>query len=65
MNTTDFNQFTTGPVTMIVSAIVMVLLIALTMRAVINRERAMVRDRRRDSVAQLSYMDRWRNQTPA
>jgi hypothetical protein len=43
----------------------MVLLIALTMYAVIKRERAMIRERRHDSAAQVAYMSRWRNRTAA
>lgn len=61
MNNTDFNQMMATPFFMTVPAIVMVLLIALTMRAVINRERAMIPERRHDSEAQVAYMSRWRN----
>ena len=66
MNNTDLNQLLAMPLSMSVPAIVMVLLMALTMNAVIKRERAMmIRERRDKSVAQVAYMNRWRNRTTA
>jgi len=65
MNTTYFTQLLATPLSMIVPAAVMVLLIALTMYAVIKRERAMIRERRRDPAAQAAYMSCWRNRTAA
>ena len=50
-----------APLFMIVPAVIMVLLLALTMRSVILRERAMVRQNREDPEAQRAYEQRWRN----
>jgi F0F1-type ATP synthase membrane subunit b/b' len=61
----EFNQSLAMPLPMIGLAIVMVLLLALTMNAVIKRERAMIGKRRHDSAAQVAYMSRWRNRTAA
>jgi hypothetical protein len=65
MNTTDLNQLMATPLSMVVTAVVMVVLMALTMRAVIMRERAMIRASRHDSFARSVYTSRWRNQTAA
>ncbi len=54
-----------APLFMIVPAVTMVLLLALTMRAVIVRERAMVRQNREDSGARAAYEQRWRNHSAA
>jgi hypothetical protein len=59
----QFNQLLTMPLPIIGLAIVMVLLLALTMNAVIKRDRAMIGERRHDSAAQGSYMSRWRDLT--
>lgn len=61
MNTTDLNQLMATPSSMAFAAIVMVVLMALTMRAVIMRQRAMIRESRHDSFAQSVYTSRWRN----
>ena len=65
MNNTDLNQMMATPFFLIASTLVMVVLIALTMRAVIHRERAMIPERRRDSDARVVYMSRWRDRTSA
>lgn len=62
---TDFNQLMAMPLSMAVTAFVMVVLLALTMRAVIMRERAMIRESRHDSFTQSVYTNRWRNRTAA
>ncbi|HOB48429.1 MAG TPA: hypothetical protein PKK01_03835 [Mycobacterium sp.] len=54
-----------APLFMIVPAIIMVLLIALTMRSVILRERAMVRQHREDPDARRAYEQTWRNHSAA
>ena len=61
MNTTDLNQLMATPLFMVVTAVVMVVLIALTMRAVIMRERAMIGESRHDSFARGVYTTRWRS----
>ncbi|MDZ4264276.1 MAG: hypothetical protein U1D00_00975 [Mycobacterium sp.] len=64
MYNTDLNQLLATPLFMSVPAIVLILLMALTMNAVIKRERAMmIRESRHESVAQVAYMNRWRNRT--
>ena len=65
MNENDLSQLLLATPLSAVPAIAMVLLIALTMRSVIKRERAMIPKRRRDSAAQVAYMSRWRNRTLA
>lgn len=54
-----------APLFMIVPAVIMVLLLALTMRSVILRERAMVRQNREDPDALRAYERRWRNHSAA
>lgn len=54
-----------APLFVIVPAIIMVLLLALTMRAVIMRERAMVRQNRQDPDARAAYERQWRNHSAA
>lgn len=53
------------PLFMIVPALILVVLMALTMRAVIMRERAMIRHRRQDVDAQAAYERQWRNRSAA
>lgn len=65
MNNTEFYQLMATPFFLIAPSIVLIVLMALTMRAVINRERAMIPERRRDQDARVAYMNRWRNQTSA
>ncbi|MEO3760475.1 hypothetical protein ABGB19_19600 [Mycobacterium sp. B14F4] len=65
MNTSDFNQLMATPLSMALTAVVMVVLMALTMRAVVMRQRAMIRESRHDSFAQLIYTSSWRNRTSA
>lgn len=65
MNNTEFNQLMATPFFLIAPSIVLVVLMALTMRAVINRERAMIPERRRDQDARVAYVNRWRNRTSA
>lgn len=54
-----------APLFMIVPAIIMVLLLALTMRSVILRERALVRQNGEDREAQRAYERRWRSDRAA
>lgn len=54
-----------APLFMIVPAVIMVLLLALTMRSVVMRERAMVRQNRQDPDAQAAYERRWRDRSAA
>lgn len=49
----------------VISAAVVVLLVALTLRSVWMRERAMVRQRRLDAEAQAAYESKWRKDHPA
>ncbi|HYO02246.1 MAG TPA: hypothetical protein VET27_10315 [Mycobacterium sp.] len=60
-----FNQLLATPLSMIVLASVMVVLMALTMYSVIKRDRAMIGALRHDSEAKESYTSRWRNRTAA
>ena len=48
-----------------ISAAVIVVLLALTLRSVWMRERAMIRQRRRDAQAQAAYEEKWRRDHPA
>ncbi|HPY26011.1 MAG: hypothetical protein QG655_2957 [Actinomycetota bacterium] len=54
-----------APLFMIVPAVIMVLLLALTMRAVIMRERAMVRRHRDNPEALQTYERQWRYHSAA
>lgn len=54
-----------APLFMIVPAIIMVVLLALTMRAVIMRERAMVRQNRQDPESLQAYERQWRDHSAA
>ncbi|ULE32733.1 hypothetical protein [Mycobacterium sp. IDR2000157661] len=65
MYTTDFNELMATPFLMAVTALVMVVLMALTMRSVIKRQRAMIREPRHDYFARLAYTSRWRDRTSA
>lgn len=65
MITNGFSDPLFTPLFMIVPAIVLVALMALTMRAVIMRERAMIRRRREDTGARASYESRWRDHSAA
>ena len=49
----------------VISAAVIVVLLALTLRSVWMRERAMVRQRRLDAQAQAAYAEKWRRDHPA
>lgn len=53
------------PLFMVVPAFILVLLMALTMRAVVMRERAMIRHRRQDVDARDAYERQWRKQSAA
>ncbi len=57
------NQLLATPLSIIILASVMVVLMALTMYSVIKRDRAMTRARRNNSEAKESYMSRWQNRT--
>ena len=48
-----------------ISAAVIVVLLALTLRSVWMRERAMIRQRRLDAQAQAAYEKKWRRDHPA
>lgn len=61
MTTTDFNQLMATPLSMTVTGIVMVVLMALTMRSIVKRQRAMVRESRHDYLTRTAYTSRWRN----
>ena len=50
-----------APLFIIIPAVIMVLLLALTMRSVVMRERAMVRQDREDPDARAAYERRWRH----
>jgi len=65
MFSTGFSDPLFTPLFMIVPALILVMLMALTMRAVIMRERAMIRHRRQDQTARAAYESRWRNQSAA
>lgn len=54
-----------APLFVIVPSLIMVVLLALTMRAVIMRERAMVRQNRQDADIQTAYEQQWRNRGAA
>ena len=49
----------------VISAAVIIVLLALTLRSVWMRERAMVRQRRFDAEAQAAYDSKWRKDHPA
>ena len=49
----------------VISAAVIVVLLALTLRSVWMRERAMVRQRRLDAQARAAYEEKWRREHPA
>ena len=65
----NFNDLFEGPLLaplfMIVPALVMVMLLALTMRSIIMRERAVIRDRRNDPQARAAYEAQWRDRPAA
>lgn len=63
MNDTDLNQLMNTPLSMAIAAIVILVLIALTVRSVIKRQEAMIRDERLDSFGRLAYMNHWRDRT--
>lgn len=46
---------------MMAGAFTMLVLLGLTMRSVIMREKAMIRERRQDHEARQAYETRWRN----
>lgn len=61
MNHSDFNELVTTPMFMAVTAFVVVVLIALTMRSVVKRQQAMIRRKPFDALAQNTYTSRWRD----
>jgi hypothetical protein len=65
MISTGFSDPLFTPLFMIVPALILVMLMALTMRAVIMRERAMIRQRRQDQGARAAYESRWRDRSAA
>ncbi len=66
MNSFAVHEMLTTPISMTVLGFLMVVLIALTLRAVVKRERAMMtRDLRHDSAARVAYVARWRNRSAA
>jgi hypothetical protein len=46
---------------MMAMAVILGVLLALTMRSIVLREKAMIRQRREDPQARASYESRWRN----
>ncbi len=66
MNSFAVREMLTTPIAMTVLGFLMVVLIALTLRAVVKRERAMMtRDLQHDSAARVGYVARWRNRNAA
>jgi hypothetical protein len=65
MNSFDVHELLTAPLAMTVLGLLMVVLMALTMNAVVKRERAMMVRSQRDPAARVAYAARWRNRTAA
>lgn len=62
MNAIELNSAVlTAPYFLIAAGIVMVVLMALTVRSVIMREKAMIRRNREDADLRAAYETRWRN----
>lgn len=60
MNAFNIHDPSLAPLFIIASSVVLITLLALTMRSIIMREKAMIRHNRKDVDARASYESRWR-----
>ena len=60
MNAISIHDPSLLPLFIIASSLVLITLLALTMRSIIMREKAMIRRNRHDADARASYESRWR-----
>ena len=61
----NFSDPVFAPLSIIAPALLLIVLLALTMRSIILREKAMIRERRNSDEARAAYDSNWRNRTAA
>lgn len=60
MNTVEFTNPVIMPFFIIAAGVVMIVLLTLTLRSIVLREKAMIRRNREDAAVRASYETRWR-----